>query len=368
MEESRFCEVIENLKREVGENQAYIFGAGTHGKNLARLFIKENINYYGFLETKPSHKIVFDKKIYGLDDIRFNGDEIIIISLSPLIYREDISNIENILKDKGVREENIIKISFNIEFMDELVKYVNDVELCLDRNKILKDIFKGKRCFVIGNGPSLSLDDLEKLKNEVTFGCNNIINLFDKTDWRPTCFFCEDSIFTQKHFSNKQQISYILDNCKYVMTSLRNDVYKNYGLTFENLYYYLGKRLNDTFEFSEDISKIVYSAGTTLYSILQFAVYMGFKEIYLLGVDSIFKKEILKNGKIRINDVKNHMQLMNQEDGKGVYYIDMIEEAFKYAKKYAKIRGFHIYNATRGGKLEVFKRVNLDDILEGTIQ
>jgi hypothetical protein len=42
----------------------------------------------------------------------------------------------------------------------------------------LKDVHKGRRAFIIGNGPSLRQTDLSKLKNEFTFGMNRIYLLF----------------------------------------------------------------------------------------------------------------------------------------------------------------------------------------------
>ena len=42
----------------------------------------------------------------------------------------------------------------------------------------------GKRCFIIGNGPSLRIEDLERIKDD-TFAVNRIYKIFDKTFWRP---------------------------------------------------------------------------------------------------------------------------------------------------------------------------------------
>ncbi|HJD45240.1 MAG TPA: hypothetical protein H9909_00215, partial [Candidatus Mediterraneibacter norfolkensis] len=58
----------------------------------------------------------------------------------------------------------------------------------------LKNKHKGERCFVIGNGPSLTAEDLELLKGEITFAANRIYMLFDRTDWRPTYYFCADYV------------------------------------------------------------------------------------------------------------------------------------------------------------------------------
>ena len=53
----------------------------------------------------------------------------------------------------------------------------------------MKDIHKGKRAFIIGNGPSLNQTDLSKLKNEITFGMNRVYLAFP--DWGfSTTYLC----------------------------------------------------------------------------------------------------------------------------------------------------------------------------------
>lgn len=53
----------------------------------------------------------------------------------------------------------------------------------------------GERVFIVATGPSLSLEDLEKLKNENTISMNSIVNVFSKMDFRPTYYMkCMNSI------------------------------------------------------------------------------------------------------------------------------------------------------------------------------
>ena len=128
----------------------------------------------------------------------------------------------------------------------------------------------------------------------------------------------------------------------------------------------------DTIHFSDDISRCVYDGGTVTYFSIQCAAYMGFRQIILLGVDHSFAKEQTKDGKITVNDsVKNHFQNYQTDDfwGSGqkdeeavVFPVDFATEAFAEAKRYADAHGIEILNATRGGKLEVFRRVNFDEL------
>ncbi|HMB21419.1 MAG TPA: hypothetical protein VKP08_01245, partial [Anaerolineales bacterium] len=50
----------------------------------------------------------------------------------------------------------------------------------------LKDIHKGKRAFLVANGPSLKQTDMSKLKNEFTFGMNRIYLMFPELGFSTT--------------------------------------------------------------------------------------------------------------------------------------------------------------------------------------
>ena len=89
--------------------------------------------------------------------------------------------------------------------LDFLVKYCTPLSL-LDTNisfrltkpdkrfSALKNKYKGRRCFIVGLGPSLTTADLDLLaKNgEYTFSMNRCYQLFDRTEWRPDCYFISD--------------------------------------------------------------------------------------------------------------------------------------------------------------------------------
>lgn len=44
-----------------------------------------------------------------------------------------------------------------------------------DNIKALKNKYLGQRCFIVCTGPSLKIEDLEKIRNhgDITFSCNN---------------------------------------------------------------------------------------------------------------------------------------------------------------------------------------------------
>ena len=92
---------------------------------------------------------------------------------------------------------------------------------------------------------------------------------------------------------------------------------------------------------------------------------MGFSEIYLLGVDHSFSKMVDKNGNVIIdNSIRSHFVENYNSDIKDLgYNIDATTEAYLNVEQLSRKLGtFRVYNATRGGKLEVFERVEFDKL------
>ena len=107
--------------------------------------------------------------------------------------------------------------------------------------------------------------------------------------------------------------------------------------------------------FSENVSQKIYWGYTITYAALQLACYLGWKDIYLIGVDFSYTKNV--------NDDANHF-IKGYSANKQTNPFSMEESRINYekARKYADEHGIRIWNATRGGKLEVFKRIFFGDL------
>lgn len=105
-------------------------------------------------------------------------------------------------------------------------------------------------------------------------------------------------------------------------------------------------------KFSEDFARKTYVGGTIVYTCIQLAVYMGFSNIILYGVDFTGAGE---HG-------KRYPHFYKEDTLTSVSYTDQILPAYEKARQYAEEHGIKIYNATRGGKLEVFERVDFDSL------
>ncbi|MFJ7728151.1 6-hydroxymethylpterin diphosphokinase MptE-like protein [Neobacillus sp. NPDC097160] len=214
----------------------------------------------------------------------------------------------------------------------------------------IKNKHKGERCFIVATGPSLTIEDLEKLKNEVSFSMNSICLAFDETDWRPTYYGIQDIAVFKKF---KQYIENLNVECKFIGDTIfkKENIPDDHFIFPLNLLNHNHQHRKYYTKFSNDAFAVVYDGYTITYSLIQLAVYMGFEEIYLLGTDCNYS-----------SNMNHHFKDYDHMDPSFLLAGDKMICAYKEAKKYADCNNIKIYNATRGGMLEVFDRVNLDNV------
>jgi hypothetical protein len=227
-----------------------------------------------------------------------------------------------------------------------------------------KDRYQGCRCFLIGNGPSLRPEDLTRLHEagEITFGFNRIYNIFDQTQWRPTFYISQD----EKMLGGCTDIVNKMDmGVKLIPVELKwwHDIHIDHALYF----HIIPQDAEDPrdFGFSDDIAKGIFNSSTCMYTAAQIAAYMGFSEIYLLGVDHSFRISQNNAGQIVVdNSVKDYFSEKYNQDKENLYIPNTEKSTLTYVamKSHCDKRGIHVYNATRGGKLEVFPRIDFDSL------
>lgn len=218
-----------------------------------------------------------------------------------------------------------------------------------------KDIHKGKRCFIIGTGPSLTLEDVNSLKGEITFGVNTLFKLYDKTDWRADyyCIVDPNTYGNLEQELKEKQLKQIFYPANRIKTDYLTG--PSFILNHSDIYRMCFPDIFKFTKFSDDIEKKVYDGASVVYATLQIAVYMGFREIYLLGVDCNYSVNNTRHGE----DLSYQNYKYNWTENTGLTMI----EGFRIAKEYADKHDIQIYNATRGGMLEVFERVSLEEVL-----
>lgn len=250
-----------------------------------------------------------------------------------------------------VTEEVMAKDPINVyDFLYEVDGYYNpEIEK-------LKGIHQGKRCFILGTGPSLQYGDLDKLKEnkELCISVNGIFHAYAHTAWRPDYYIITDS-FILEEFKDRLLED---DESGYVLasdTALR-------GIPADEKLHRFHVSLLQISEncptlFSRDFARGAYGGGGVVYAAVQLAVYAGCREIYLYGVDFDYS-DPQKNHFVEYTPeqvVKNFSRILPQA-------LRGAEISFTSAQKAAGQMGVKIYNTSRQSKLDVFERVDFDSL------
>jgi hypothetical protein len=215
--------------------------------------------------------------------------------------------------------------------------------------KTLRNTHHGSRCFIIGNGPSLRKTDLAKLRNEYTFGLNRIYLLFPEMGF-PTTYHVTVNKLVINQFGNEviQQVpgkKFISYDARHWITPDKNTIFI---YSRNGPYFY------------KDISKGIWQGATVTYVAMQIAFYLGFQKVILIGVDHNFSTQGQPH-KTVISDRNDTDHFDPNYFGKGVRWqlpdLDTSEMAYRLANMAFREENREIVDATIGGKLSIFPKV-----------
>ncbi|SKB70548.1 hypothetical protein SAMN05660226_02786 [Parapedobacter luteus] len=221
-----------------------------------------------------------------------------------------------------------------------------------------KDIHKGQDCFIIGNGPSLNQTDLNLLNGYHVFGLNKIHLIFEKYPRLKLSYHVTVNPLVIEQI--QREVEEGVFDCP---TFLSYQGSKGVNFSSKNVYKLLtcGK-----WSFYKNVMEPINEGYTVTYVAMQLAYYMGYKNVFLVGVDHNFSQVGKPN---ELQDFKgddhNHFhpdyfkgQLWHLADLEGN------EASYALAKHQFHEDGREIFNATVGGKLNIFKRITFEEALQ----
>lgn len=273
----------------------------------------------------------------------------------------------------------IIDKLYSLYFYKTYFKY----RMLLKKNLSLKNTGKGKRCFLLGSGPSIKKEDLRPLKNEVVFALNNFYvhdDFLEIMSGNKPKYYIVAPIHSPQteeewmqwftdmegHMPENTNLIFGLNNYL-INTKFILDKYSLFKHHKTN--WYLSGKKFDVNQFESlglDLTKPVYMGETVSIYALMIAIYMGFDEIYLLGMDhDYFLYENESEMRMYQSAIHQNNEL-NRTFGNQFY----IHEYLRQYNIFSKYKSFDdnskckIYNASNGGVLRVFPRVLFKTLFE----
>lgn len=226
------------------------------------------------------------------------------------------------------------------------------------RLRELKDSHRGERCFIIGNGPSLQQTDLAKLRDEYTFGLNRIYLLF------PELGFSTTFLVTVNRLVLEQCADEILSTpaMKFLPWTFRKHL--NPELLGNTVFI---QSTRGSHAFTQDAHRPLWTGATVTYVAMQLAFHMGFQKVILVGVDHTFATQGKPHAEVvSRGDDPNHFS--PTYFGKGFKWqlpdLETSEIAYRLARQAFEADGREIMDATMGGQLTVFPKINYLELFE----
>ncbi len=295
----------------------------------------------------PGGKNLDGLPILPLQDIRTMKPDAAV--LATFTSRKRIK--EEINKLRGPIYKGLIIIAAggdNEEFYNEKFKPIPEIER-------LHNMHKGQPAVIIGNGPSLLKTDPRTIKNAITFGCNSIFLL---DGFKPTYYFVEDVLVAEDRAAIINKLPWTKFFPKDLNKFLTNGTFFNVD------------RAQWINFFSEDFALGIEMNATVTYTMLQAAFYMGCDPVYLIGVDHNYvvnNSDIERNNTVFTSKTDDPNHFHPDYFGKGLRWhdprVDRMEAAYRLARRANENDGRKVFNATAGGRLEVFERVSFDTIV-----
>jgi hypothetical protein len=243
--------------------------------------------------------------------------------------------------------------------MDErpFLKLWNNSELGHKNKEVLlqnKDKYKGKRLFLICNGPSIANMDLSVLKDEYTMCLNRFYIYFDKIGFVPNFLVCVEGLVLEQFADDINNLP------------LEKFVNFRYHESLDKCNYLKEAYSFNPF-FQDDMTKPAHFGGTVTFASLQLAYWMGFQEVVIIGMDHSFAEK----GMASTVEVRNYEKDESHFDAnyfpKGIRWklpdLEKSEYGYDLANKFYKAHGRKITDATVGGKCTIFDKGNFKEII-----
>ena len=248
------------------------------------------------------------------------------------------------------------------------LKKAADFYLCQNRNlsyltwlffyasklRFFKDLHQGEDCFIMGNGPSLNKIDLSRLNHFHVFGLNKIYLLLDKIELNLSYHVAVNPFVIQQSKEALESLS-----CP---TFLSYCAAKNVIDSKSHVYFIA---TSSGISFHKDIINILSEGWTVTYVALQLAYYMGFHRVFLIGVDHNFSTQGDPNEtQILQGDDPNHFDPNYFKDQQWqLPDLDGSELSYHLARFSYERSGRKIFDATVGGKLTIFDKIEFEQAL-----
>jgi hypothetical protein len=269
--------------------------------------------------------------------------------------------MNNKFKIKDDVDSLIFKL-YNI--YSSIVYYSNfPVQNALNKNKIYRDKHSGEKCFILGTGPSLNSltnDQIQVINKSVVFGVNSLYKSKIGNLVKPDYYALVDNLYWGDWSSAFDEVkNKYIDKKIIFITDYRAIRNNKFFWQKDQISIQLYAKLYPVNSIDEDISKNTYALMNVVSCAIIVAIFMGFKEINLLGCDY---NAFCNAGHGHFYDDKIDLQESNYNLEFYLKHYLMITSFHYKIAELAKKRKVEILNLTPGSLLDAYPRIPINVI------
>jgi len=259
-----------------------------------------------------------------------------------------------------------------------------DLRTELKKTKALEQKHKGERCFIVGNGPSLKHHDLSKLTNERVFTVNYMMKSERFKTLNPDYHLFFDPIvfgLDPKVKADKERIdmidSTLVSNPKltYIIPYRRraNFIKLFPKHLFKFIYNY--KTFTPQIKNVSQLHRITPGFQNVIIYAINCAIYMGFKEVYLIGVDMTGFLEHFEYNKVNSQwghsyaktdeEIAFVLKTLKEKNIDNEFYLKTYGKTLEHLKlifSHASKNNVKLLNASGHGAIDFIPRVDYDEL------
>jgi hypothetical protein len=262
--------------------------------------------------------------------------------------------------------------------IDSPAKLSLEEQQILSRNSKFRNMYAGRRCFVIGNGPSLNKHDLGLLSNEITITMNKFYLHPILEKWQPTFHCFSDSLICPD--DRPEKLNELLGFANKIVSNIHPQAFffslfakqllEENKIAIPEKSYYLKPILAPSIfpvEKHLELTQSLPAGMMTSHLAIAIALYLGCSPIYLIGYDHDW---LAQRSIVPHFYEKNKNNLSSTDDFTQFKYKNLMQwylvswELYEAFEKVAKIRGTTIFNATPNSFLDVFPRIEFNTLFE----
>lgn len=279
------------------------------------------------------------------------------------------------------------------EFVSIMMKWGNFKARCKSnfsktaeakKNKELADKYKGRRCFIVGNGPSIKNQNLSFLKDEIVFVTNQFFRYNGYEDARPDYYLLAD----EAHFREGIGTG-LLSGINNIQNYEHKPIFiLPYGAKkficeqwkwnkWADIYYFETPMcFVEGYSKRFDLTKPAPAPQCVVQLAMLVATYMGFKEIYLLGVE---QTNIIDSIGAYLGKSAVHYAYETDTKEISAAYVNAVQtrpleiilkgyarifQLYKEIYKYCLKQGIKVYNCTPETLVDSIPKISYESLFE----